>query len=71
MGDYLDACVRLDRPRSGESPFSSHELTSSSAALGLSGPDASTGLGLAYDSRNWPQYRPGLSFQGKKIQVNC
>ena len=54
MGDYLDACVRLDRPRSGESPFSSHELTSSSAALGLSGQDGfywpgtgpSTGPGL-------------------------
>lgn len=40
MGDYQDACVRLDRPRSGERAFSSHELTSSSAALGLSGQNA-------------------------------
>ena len=47
MGDYLDACVRLDRPRSGERPFSSHELTSSSAALGLSGQNGFTGLLMA------------------------
>lgn len=62
MGDYLDACVRLDRPRSGESPFRSHELTSSSAALGLSGQDASTGLLLAC-------YRPELVSAPGKLQV--